>query len=294
MNSYCVVEQLEDFPLENLKGSVALLRSKFGSSDTTDTGQIFGATRRVSRSKTFHTVAENKPERNQHRNNISTTPKSTGAIQKRSIVKSSSPSPEEVKTANSKELIRNNHLRRQQFLVSNSAPSTPAIPSAPTPSTPTTPSTPIVSSIDRFSDGAKSVKSERSHARNILLNIIPSSPGVSRSESHRLLSGPTVQPASSPSRVLRFNNIESKASLDSSSATHSTSLRNTKSLRESPSRTTPEVELKTSTEHSSGSTTFTSSVTLKMANPTLFEKYTHITDMEQLNVTVRMDNEKLS
>ncbi|XP_067932720.1 smoothelin-like [Watersipora subatra] len=45
-----------DFPVKSVKGSVALLRSKFGDAATTDTSQIFGASP-LSRSKTFHATS---------------------------------------------------------------------------------------------------------------------------------------------------------------------------------------------------------------------------------------------
>lgn len=287
--------------MESLKGSVASLRSKFGSPNSTDTGQIFGVTRpvTVSRSKTFNTITKNNTH-TQHLNNV-TIAKSTGAIQKSFI----STSPTEEAKANSKELIRNNRLRRQQFLETNSAPNTPSSPS--TSRTPT-------ANLDKLSNGVKSVNSERSHARNILLNAIPSSPVPSPtpSESQTVTSETQAQlrsrpvntvilrrnpdSTSNPRRVQSFVAVDSKASPQpsfrsprpNSTALVQSSLTGVSSKEQRAICKTPEIEVTTRTEKSSDSTKFTSSVTLKMADPALVEKYSHVSDIEQLNITVCM------
>lgn len=251
--------------MESLKGSVALLRSKFGNCSNTDTSQIFGVSRPVSRSKTFHTVSRNNIQNQRNKPHLLTPEPRLG--------NSTSPHPAgSHEKANSKELIKNNQLRRQQFLEAQSI-----VPAGKDCNTPTT-------------------QSERSNAaRNFLVNAIPTSPGSAHTATTQsLIQRPAPCEAaksvisrvsaysSSPRRVQSFATVESRSN-------------RTSQVSESPVRETRASPLRETAAPSTGpasdirrenNSTFTSSVTLSMADPALVEKYSHVTDMEQLNTIV--------
>ena len=262
---------LQDYPAEALKGSVALLRSKFGDSSTTDTSQIFGASP-VARSKTFHSSNTRSPVHSKY--NAATT--QSPALLKSKDTTSNNFENSKANFAN--KLNKNNlqsssgdHAKTASPLISKSTSNfcinNNNLPPKNSDNTPSAHSS--ISSL-------KSPKAETVSAGNSNQSI-PEAKSNCRAE--------LTIPLSSKQNQLNHSPVILVVTPDAAElASQSSVVESTEQLTENTQRKKTEA----TNESVSGvvQAEVSTPLVIKMADPVLVAKYNHITDIDELNSKV--------